>query len=354
MRAAQRISASATSTSGEQPTTSQPSSTVTKTKIALSRNQNLPDKTQMTLVFMTKSPTPASSTVAAPDKPLCQPISLDKAHLLALWRCALPLARMEEVLSVLEVVFSEREAQVAKAALSRASRHRPSPRTTPLRRRTRTSSCTTPTSPWDARPTAHIPTTPNSASKVPVALSLQPVTPQRPIQETVTPHSSSQQCQTLHSSSQTSVAPSGSSQLPFSASQQVVTPCSALQQSVTPSSASQHSVRSVTPHSATQQSIKDKCYQPSSPWSDTVQSDTSYSESCSSVTVLYSTYQLNASHGDIHRPDAANGHSVESAKLGDALWSDAGAGGSQSHQIPAKSEGQQSSPSATEVSTCVM
>lgn len=353
VRAAQRISASVTA-SGAQPhtsrdacqphtSTSHPQPSIQPPKLALSRSQTLLDKTQLTLVGMAEhhasAPTPAVPHVASLDKyqtekPPCQTFSLDKAHLLALWRCALPLARMEEVLGMLDIVFTQRESQVAKATLAHASRHRLSPRTTPSRRQTRAMCCITPTSSWNVWPTTHTPTTPHRDSKQPS-----------------TPHSDSKQSVTSHSSSWLSVTPQ-------SISQQSVTPHGASQQSVTSHSASQLSVtpqHSATPYRATRQSVtpQSRSCRPTTPYSDTWESETPCSESFHSVTPHSKQCQPSTLHSDLQQPDTQQNQSVVFAKLDSgSYWS--GTACSESHHLTtSKSEVQQSAVTTRHTTSCV-
>ncbi|XP_045114767.1 proline-rich protein 36-like isoform X2 [Portunus trituberculatus] len=274
VRAAQRISATAV-TPGQQPlvdrkasspfsTTSHTQSTSQPPKLSLFKNQVLHEKGQLTLVGMHHNPAPAAAPAPSPDtdqtdKPPCQTFSLDKAHLLALWRCALPVARIEEVLLILETVFSEREAEVAKAAITRASRQRPSPRTTPSRKHTRATRCiapTTNTTPWKAWPTTHSPATPQSTSGNPTVLqnkSQDPATPQSSMKQPIVLQSSSQQAATLLSPSQQHATLQSPSQQPatlHSPSQQPATLLSPSQQPATLLSPSQ---QPATLHSPSQQ-----------------------------------------------------------------------------------------------------
>ena len=164
-----------------------------KPKLTLSRSQTLADKTQLTLVGLTQcASTPATSPLPDLDKPPSQTSSLDKAHLLALWRCALPVARIEEVLAILEVVFTQREAQVAKAALSHSSRHHR--HSTPPHRQTRALRTNTNTTPWKARTPNHTPATPHRDTH-------QPATPHRDTHQLTTPHRDTHQPATPHSAS---------------------------------------------------------------------------------------------------------------------------------------------------------
>ncbi|XP_063889459.1 mucin-2-like isoform X3 [Scylla paramamosain] len=330
VRAAQRISASAVTsgshaTPGQQPhidrkasspfsTTSHSQPSLQPPKLSLFKSQTLPNKGQLTLVGMHHSPAPASVPAAGPvpspdsdqtDKPPCQTFSLDKAHLLALWRCALPVARVEEVLRILETVFTEREAEVAKAAITRASRHRPSPRATPSRRRTRAMQCTTSTTtPWKAW------STPQCTSWSPTVLqnkSQQPATLQSPTQHPAILQSPSQQSATLKSHSEQSATL-------MSLSQQPATPSSISQQSGTPCS----------------WTFKTPC-------SESHEPITSHSESNHPRTP----------HSDVHQPDTQQDSSPLFIRVKSGLhWSDTVCSEAQ-HCISAQREVQESCVTAT-------
>lgn len=257
VRAAQRISASLSGGTGqnsqgglESPlpclTAKQSQPVVQLPKLTLSRNHTLHDKKQLTLVAMMQRPAPAPSTTASPGKenssPPHQTFSLDKAHLLAFWRCSLPLGRMKEVLNIVEAVFVQREAQAAKAAkaaLALASRRRPSPRTmpdsrhtTPNRRRTRAMRCTTTITQWQGWSATHTPVTPCSTVS-------SPTTPQSSSGHTSTPHSPSHHPSTPNGASH-NCTPQSSAQptVPLSESCQHRTPQTNPQYRSTPSTGS--------------------------------------------------------------------------------------------------------------------
>lgn len=188
VKAAQRMATSQSGGSGQTPHTSIesdpscPTEVQTKPitqapKLTLSRSHSLPDKKQLTLVAMTQCPAPepapvpslSTTTQQQHSSPPHQTFSLDKVHLLAFWRCALPLRRMNEILNVLEAVFTKREAQAAKAALALASRRKASPRTTTNTRHTQAMLCTA-TTPWgQGCSSGHTPATPHSTGSLPTS-----------------------------------------------------------------------------------------------------------------------------------------------------------------------------------------